>query len=215
MGADEHDERRPGRPKDMAKREAILTAARSLFFERGLDEVGIEEIAAAADVSKTTVYSNFDDKSAILGAVVSRESQRITLALDPKTNDQQDFEQRLVDYGVVLLGFLTTPELIAFDRLMAAAAARHPDMAKALVEAGPRFSQRQLATCLDVGVAEGRVKISDTYVAAGQLIALWFGQMHMECRMGVRTQPSASELEQHIRVGVSLVLQAYQGVSKC
>src|SRR5690606_27373214 len=44
----------PGRPKDLAKRGAILDAARQLFLEHGFAGVSMDQIAARAGVSKLT-----------------------------------------------------------------------------------------------------------------------------------------------------------------
>lgn len=59
---DEPAKRRPGRPRDPAKRTALLNAARELFLERGSDAVGMEHVFARAGVSRATLYSNFRDK---------------------------------------------------------------------------------------------------------------------------------------------------------
>lgn len=62
-----------GRPKDDAKKTALLDAARSLLLARGPD-VTIDEIAASAGIAKATVYANFAGKNALIEAVIRRES---------------------------------------------------------------------------------------------------------------------------------------------
>ena len=61
-----------GRPKDPAKRAAILASAKQLFAEHGFDGVSMDQIAQAAGVSKLTVYSHFGDKETLVGDVVHR-----------------------------------------------------------------------------------------------------------------------------------------------
>ncbi|MFJ5228519.1 TetR/AcrR family transcriptional regulator [Kitasatospora sp. NPDC088391] len=58
----------PGRRerKKAATRQAIADAALRLFLERGYDEVGIREIADAADVSTTTLFKHFPAKEALV-----------------------------------------------------------------------------------------------------------------------------------------------------
>ncbi|RYG68338.1 TetR family transcriptional regulator [bacterium] len=48
--------------KRLATRQAISDAATRLFFERGFEQVTIDEIAEAADVGRMTVYKHFSRK---------------------------------------------------------------------------------------------------------------------------------------------------------
>src|ERR1700761_4637839 len=52
--------------KKAATRQAIADAALRLFLERGYDEVGIRDIADAADVSTTTLFKHFTGKEALV-----------------------------------------------------------------------------------------------------------------------------------------------------
>ena len=57
----------PGRPKDLAKRAAILDAAVRMFTRHGFEGASMDQIAAEAAVSKLTVYSHFGDKETLFG----------------------------------------------------------------------------------------------------------------------------------------------------
>jgi AcrR family transcriptional regulator len=52
--------------KRLATRQAISDAATQLFFERGFDHVTVDEIAAAADVGRMTVFNHFPRKEDML-----------------------------------------------------------------------------------------------------------------------------------------------------
>ncbi len=58
----------PGRRerKKAATRQSIADAALRLFLERGYDQVGIRDIAEAADVSTTTLFKHFPGKEALV-----------------------------------------------------------------------------------------------------------------------------------------------------
>jgi AcrR family transcriptional regulator len=52
--------------KKAATRQALADAALRLFLERGFDQVGVKEIADAADVSTTTLFKHFPSKEALV-----------------------------------------------------------------------------------------------------------------------------------------------------
>ncbi|OBF29911.1 TetR family transcriptional regulator [Mycobacterium sp. ACS1612] len=57
-------------------REAIITAAMRCFGRQGLTKTTVVDIARAADVSRSTVYEYFRDKSDIVEACAEHSSQR-------------------------------------------------------------------------------------------------------------------------------------------
>lgn len=67
--------------------EAILDAAVDVVQRLGMRKATVEEIAAQADLGRTTVYRRFGGREAILQAVVAREGRRwftaIAAAVDP------------------------------------------------------------------------------------------------------------------------------------
>jgi AcrR family transcriptional regulator len=57
--------------------EQILDAAAALFAERGVNAVGMGEVAAAAGCSRATLYRYFADRHELHRAFVHREARRI------------------------------------------------------------------------------------------------------------------------------------------
>jgi AcrR family transcriptional regulator len=55
--------------------ERILTAASTLFYERGIRPVGVDAIAAAADVTKKTLYDRFGSKDNLIAAYLERRNR--------------------------------------------------------------------------------------------------------------------------------------------
>ncbi|MDF2592231.1 MAG: hypothetical protein K0S75_1697 [Clostridia bacterium] len=51
--------------RTQSKKESIINAARELFTERGITDVGISEIAAKANVSQVSIYNYFGDKNTL------------------------------------------------------------------------------------------------------------------------------------------------------
>jgi AcrR family transcriptional regulator len=71
--------------KKRATREAIATAARRLFAERGFDRVTVAEVAVAADVSEKTVFNHFATKEdlAFAGGLTGLDELPAALARRP------------------------------------------------------------------------------------------------------------------------------------
>ena len=67
-----------------ATRNALLEAATALFFERGFGRTALEDVAAAAQVTRGAVYHHFTNKQqlfeAVLDSLESQAKQRVTAA---------------------------------------------------------------------------------------------------------------------------------------
>ncbi len=55
--------------------ERILGAASVLFYERGIRTVGVDAIAAAAEVTKKTLYDRFGSKDKLIAAYLERRNR--------------------------------------------------------------------------------------------------------------------------------------------
>jgi len=60
--------------KGQATRQRIVDAAADLIFRQGVAHTTIEDVRAAADVSSSQLYHYFDDKPALVRAVVDRQA---------------------------------------------------------------------------------------------------------------------------------------------
>lgn len=74
---------RAGHPPARRAPEAILAATERLLRDRPLHELSVGEIIAAAGVSRTSFYSHFDSKAAVIAHCLRRVLGEITLAFEP------------------------------------------------------------------------------------------------------------------------------------
>lgn len=63
--------------KKLAKREQIIDISEKLFFEKGIENVSIEEISQTSDFSRRTIYKYFGGKEAIYLEIVYRSLKKI------------------------------------------------------------------------------------------------------------------------------------------
>lgn len=80
-----------------ATRVKILESAYGLFFERGYFRVGVDEIAAAAGITKRTLYSHFNSKDALIGAVLQQQHERAQATIERWANSLSTASPAAID----------------------------------------------------------------------------------------------------------------------
>src|SRR3990172_9523505 len=68
-------------PRRVARRQAILDAARELFLERGYDGISMGDVVERAGGSLATVYSCFGSKEGLFDAILDELSAEIAAPL--------------------------------------------------------------------------------------------------------------------------------------
>ncbi len=76
-----------GKHQVEAQRASILDAAEQLFLKRGIDNTRMVDIAAAAGITKVTLYRYFPDRDEIALAIHIRMMNRIAAHVEPATPD--------------------------------------------------------------------------------------------------------------------------------
>lgn len=198
--------RRAGRPKDPEKRMAILDAAQRLFYKRGVGAVALEEVAAAARVSRMTLYSHFGGKPALLSAVVERESARVLDAMNAlRPAARGSLRSRLRAFARAYLDLVTRAEILAFDRLLRSEAADHPELVAGFMAAGPDRLRSQLADLLRQHVPN-RAEQADR--DAARLVVLLVGDLLLLERYGKLPLLGPKELDERAVDAVDFFLAA-------
>ena len=77
-------------------RTAILDAADRLYYERGIQQVGIDELRSASGVSLKRLYSEFPGKNAIVLAVLERRHAMWVEGLDVAARGQESPRGKLL-----------------------------------------------------------------------------------------------------------------------
>lgn len=113
----------------------ILDAAGSLFAERGVESVGMNDIARAAGCSRATVYRYFDSREALHAAYVHRHAHAVNRQIAERVGAIADPRERLLEALTHTLQLVReNPALAAwFTRTaMGAEAARDSDVVQAM-----------------------------------------------------------------------------------
>src|SRR5712692_2212496 len=87
---------------DQETRERLLNAAARLFYQRGIQAVGIDEIRTAAGVSLKRLYHCFPSKERLVAAYLERRDRQWQESLERHVDRQSDPRRRVL----AVFGFL-------------------------------------------------------------------------------------------------------------
>jgi AcrR family transcriptional regulator len=88
------------------RREAILDAAMEAFAKRGFHGTSIDDVAAAAGVSKALIYEHFSSKQNLHDTLISVQAGELFRRLAAAADPELEAEQRLRDGVDAFLGFV-------------------------------------------------------------------------------------------------------------
>ncbi len=171
---------RPSLAQASAIDKMILEVAQNLFLSSGFDQVSMEQIVAAAGVSKGTLYARYSSKEALFGAVIMAAIRRWS-AEAAREDDllTDDIDQRLRHHARTIQRFVHRPDVLAMQRLIMASSGRFPKLAATMHDRGYRYIVDLIARdIIEAEKAEGRIP-RDAQGVAHMLYASLTG-IHMD-----------------------------------
>lgn len=188
------------------RRDQILTAAGEVFAERGLHQARIDDIAAAAGVSKGTVYWYFPSKDEIVLALVdafyAEAHAGLVHLLDAPGTVADRLRGYLQSYGAELEQYRHfAPLAMEFYAL----AHRQQRVRDSLERYYSQWSEAA-ATLLDQGNERGEFHLTDTHAAARTLVELFDGAF-----LVWTTVPDTVDLTQRIQTAFDLLHDGLTG----
>lgn len=185
---------------------AVVEAAAEVFLEQGFGSASMDEIARRAGVSKATVYSYFNSKTTLFGAIVQQRCQRSLPAMLAELADQPAADT-LTALGRQFLDVLMMPGSLPLYRAVLAEAPRFPELGAVFYTAGPGRAVAALAEYLAAQHARGTLRVSDPRLAAEQFFASVLGHIHVRLLLGIDADPPpAAERERVVAAAVSTFL---------
>ncbi|MCS5716869.1 TetR/AcrR family transcriptional regulator [Herbiconiux sp. CPCC 205763] len=183
---------RPTAYERAVRRERILDAAVATFAGRGFGAASLDEIAAAAGVTKRTLYTDVGDKAALFAAAVEREHDHIrAVATDAGS---------LIDVATEMVMVLHSDSAVALHRSVIAEARRFPDLAQTFYASGPLHSIDLLASYLPPG--------GDTPTRAAALYSVLLGEPHRRRLLDLTPAPTRSEAAAHASASLALLARS-------
>jgi len=196
-----------GRPRSKRKHREIITAAVELFGQHGFEGTSVDDIAAAAGVSKQTVYTHFGSKENLFGLAVSTKCKQH--GMDPEAIDlDAPPEIMLPEIANSFMRLINSEEALRIHAICTANAETHPELAGLFFEHGPMEAVNVVKDYLAAQANIGRLCIDDPKTAAWQLLCMLKGEAHTRMQFNINTM-SKKQQDAYTKDCVEMFLRAY------
>ena len=203
------------RRKQPAKRRAIIDAAQRVFLTQGFAGSSVDAIAAAAGVSKQTIYNHFGDKEALFRAVVRAVQGEFTGAfhaagLEERLAASDDLRHDLRELGRRWVAVVLQEDVAALRRLVIAEQDRHPWLFDEWQQPRPAL-ERALRGAISKQAERGALDVADVGLAVDQLLLVVITEALTRAAYGRRALTEA-EAGQIVDNGVEMWLRCYRPI---
>ena len=200
----------PGRPKDPAKRRAILDAAKTLFLSHGYANTSMDAVAAEAGVSKLTVYSHFNDKETLFSSAVMAKCEEQLPPLFFELPDGVAVETVLLNIAHGFHQLINSDESVNLHRLMITLGSQDPKLSLIFFEAGPQRMLHGMERLLAKVDQSGVLSIDKPRNAAEHFFCLLKGAGNFRLLYCCGEPLSEEASESHVQEVVGLFMRAYR-----
>jgi TetR/AcrR family transcriptional repressor of mexJK operon len=200
----------PGRPKDLAKRSAILEAAKTLFLRDGFAGTSMDQIAGEAGVSKLTVYSHFGDKEHLFAeAIQSKCRDLMPDELFELDDLRGSLQQQLERIATAFFDMVSSEEALSIHRMLLAPGNGDQDLRRIFWEAGPARTHAAFGAFLASRAEAGELDMPDADIAAQQFFSLVKGELHSRLMCGLCEPLTEADRARHLHSAIDMFLRAY------
>lgn len=182
----------------LPKRDAIIQAGARVFMEQGFGSANMDEVARLANVSKATIYSHFDGKQDLFGAIITGRCQAMIPIIEAAALGDQAPAEALRAIGRQFLDLLLSKGPLSLYRVVLAEAARFPALGRTFYQSGPDKIAGALADYLARQHEAGVLEVPNPRVSAEQFFGMVLGQAHVRVLLGVSEAVPAPEERREI-----------------
>jgi TetR/AcrR family transcriptional regulator, mexJK operon transcriptional repressor len=187
--------RKRGRPtadERRARETEILTTALGVFLRSGYGASTLDELAAAAQVTKRTLYTYYGDKAGLFAAMV--RDLAAAVSMDPATD-----RDTLETLAARIVRRVHSDELVCLHQLVIGESVRFPELAVILHSSG---DARHIARLAEHLRAE---RGAESEPLAEPLFSLLLGERHRRRLLGIDPAPSSAQAAAHADAALGLL----------
>lgn len=191
-----------------AKRNQILSGARTIFLEDGFEGASMDRIAKEAGVSKGTLYNYFQSKEVLFISLIQGDCMPAACECEQLGGNGDDPATSLAEFGMQCVRRLLEPGEVALFRIVLAEALKFPELGRSIERHGPGNGVKLLSGYLSHLHEQGKLNIPDPHLAAEQFMSLCDAGMVRRLQLSVET-PTQEQISKQIRSAVALFLRGY------
>ena len=189
------------------KRASIVGGAKDVFLRHGFEGASMDGIAAAAGVSKMTVYRYFRSKEELFAGVIRDLCERI-IDEDLERMLERRPEEALRGFARKMVTILFARDTVELHRIVIAESRRFPALGRLFYKSGPETCIAMLAAYLERHSSRKTLNLRNPRRTAEEFLELLRGYAHLRVLLGVQKTLSAHELEENIEGAVQHILRA-------
>ena len=193
--------RKRGRPtpaERRARETEILTTALGVFLRCGYGASTLDELAAAAQVTKRTLYAYYGDKAGLFAAMVRDLAAAVSMDAATDRDTLETLAARIVRR-------VHSDELVALHQLVIGESARFPELAVILHSSGDARHIARLAEHIRTERGPEREALAEP------LFSLLLGERHRRRLLGIDPAPTPAQAAAHANAALALLGLARRG----
>ncbi|MFT3849855.1 MAG: TetR/AcrR family transcriptional regulator [Propionivibrio sp.] len=195
--------------KTEAKRQAIVDIAAEVFRESGFERASMSEICRRVGGSKATIYNYFPSKEVLFFEVMYQANQaQFTTVHAMLGESAADVGEALRRFGVALLTFIYSPEVMAVRRLVVTNAC-NGELGQTCFELGPKRSMTEISEFLRAAVEKGQLRLCDPAVATFHLRGLLESELLDALIFRVDETISPERIKASVERAIAVFMAAY------
>lgn len=194
------------------KYDLILNAAARVFSEKGYSVANVDEIAAAAPVSKATLYSYFKDKKELFSEMIRSRCHKLSETIGHALDSDADLEVGLRTIAQQFHELTHSQEAICVHSLIIAENKQFPELAEvfyASVDMNIESLSEYLAAA---GVKSGLV-FKNTRLAAIMFLNMLKGECFTKRLLGMSPSTTEQEWQELVDEAIHVFVQGHSAAS--
>lgn len=194
------------------KYDLILNAAARVFSEKGYSVASMNEIAAAAPVSKATLYSYFKDKKELFSEMIRSRCRKLSEAIGQALESDADLYVGLRTIAQQFHALTQSQEAICVHSLIIAENKQFPELAEAFY-ASVDMNIESLSRYLAAVAAESDLTFKNTRLAAMMFLNMLKGECFSRRLLGMPVSLSEQERQELVDEAIHVFIQGHLTVS--